>query len=316
MGSYLEQFSERVLGYAVFTLGHNPPWGSYDISGEVAELLAQAPLPGGSEPEPEPPPQQGGGMERNIRVYDTDGSERSFAWLQGEFRVELLEATTSPAYILTEVSVTEEPTVAIAHVVNELLDGRGLPMSSVAVAWSWPDAQYDMGSPETQAFLSRWRPRADVQFTDGNGMTGFGIGQGSYYYPAHGGGPHAMWVLHHQYQSDGLAGIGMIGGTNHRGPLRLTFALREVAAPAPVYPDFVSALRGAIEAAGEIAINEDAALNKAGDARGMRPAWNEVEFTYDGTAFVAQLFRELRSRKKSILWCVKGDWGRIEEWRY
>lgn len=38
---YLERFSGRVLGYAVFTLGHNAPWGTYDIAGEVAEKLAQ-----------------------------------------------------------------------------------------------------------------------------------------------------------------------------------------------------------------------------------------------------------------------------------
>lgn len=39
-GTYLEYFSGRVLGYAVFTLGHNPPWSSYDIAGQVAEELA------------------------------------------------------------------------------------------------------------------------------------------------------------------------------------------------------------------------------------------------------------------------------------
>jgi hypothetical protein len=39
-GRYLERFSGRVLGYAVFTLGHNAPWGSYDIAGSAAEALA------------------------------------------------------------------------------------------------------------------------------------------------------------------------------------------------------------------------------------------------------------------------------------
>ena len=38
--SYLERFSGRVLGYAVFTLGHFPPWQTYEIEGEVANLLA------------------------------------------------------------------------------------------------------------------------------------------------------------------------------------------------------------------------------------------------------------------------------------
>lgn len=39
-GRYLERFSGRVLGYTVFTLGHNPPWGSYDIAGAVTDQLA------------------------------------------------------------------------------------------------------------------------------------------------------------------------------------------------------------------------------------------------------------------------------------
>src|SRR5262249_838968 len=37
-GRYLERFSGRVLGYAIFTLGHNAPWDSYDIAGNVANL--------------------------------------------------------------------------------------------------------------------------------------------------------------------------------------------------------------------------------------------------------------------------------------
>ncbi|MCC9074815.1 M23 family metallopeptidase [Litorilinea aerophila] len=40
-GRYLERFSGRVLGYAVFTLGHFHPWGTYDIAGEAATLLAE-----------------------------------------------------------------------------------------------------------------------------------------------------------------------------------------------------------------------------------------------------------------------------------
>lgn len=39
-GRYVERFMGRILGYAVYTLGHNPPWGSYDIEGDVANMLA------------------------------------------------------------------------------------------------------------------------------------------------------------------------------------------------------------------------------------------------------------------------------------
>jgi hypothetical protein len=41
-GTYLERFCGRVLGYAVFTMGHTAPWGTYDIDGEVANILADS----------------------------------------------------------------------------------------------------------------------------------------------------------------------------------------------------------------------------------------------------------------------------------
>ena len=34
-----------------------------------------------------------------------------------------------------------------------------------------------------------------------------------------------MWVLSPSLKSDGLAGVGMLGGTNHEGPLSLTFQI-------------------------------------------------------------------------------------------
>jgi hypothetical protein len=37
---YLERFSGQILGYTVFTLGHNAPWGTYDIAGPAADGLA------------------------------------------------------------------------------------------------------------------------------------------------------------------------------------------------------------------------------------------------------------------------------------
>lgn len=40
-GRYVERYSGRILGYAVFTLGHFSPWGSYDIMGPVARVLAE-----------------------------------------------------------------------------------------------------------------------------------------------------------------------------------------------------------------------------------------------------------------------------------
>ena len=39
-GAYAERFSGRILGYAVFTLGQFAPWETYDIAGDVANMLA------------------------------------------------------------------------------------------------------------------------------------------------------------------------------------------------------------------------------------------------------------------------------------
>ncbi|MCB1712378.1 MAG: DUF3380 domain-containing protein, partial [Candidatus Riesia sp.] len=41
ISDYLYQYSDRVLGYCVFTLGSNNPWQTYDINGEVANKLSQ-----------------------------------------------------------------------------------------------------------------------------------------------------------------------------------------------------------------------------------------------------------------------------------
>jgi hypothetical protein len=40
MGQWLAQFSNRILGYCIFTLGNNAPWQSYDIQGAVLHGLA------------------------------------------------------------------------------------------------------------------------------------------------------------------------------------------------------------------------------------------------------------------------------------
>lgn len=45
IGMYLKKFCGRILGYAIFTLGHNYPWESYDIEGVVLSILSQSSKP-------------------------------------------------------------------------------------------------------------------------------------------------------------------------------------------------------------------------------------------------------------------------------
>ncbi|QLQ05112.1 MAG: hypothetical protein HZY76_02710 [Anaerolineae bacterium] len=60
------------------------------------------------------------------------------------------------------------------------------------------------------------------------------------------GGPHTLWVVSPSLPSDGLTRVGWLGGTDHRGPCRLTF--REVEESSPPAGDDVTARLDAIHA--------------------------------------------------------------------
>lgn len=306
VGQYLAQFSDRVLGYAVFTLGHNAPWASYDIAGEVASQLANAATPQPPSP-PTPPPTPG--QEANMQIYDKQGAQQTWDWLRQKYNVELLSAPATPAFVLAEVRETEGP----ATVVVRVADGQARPMSNVLVALAWPDGPVDLTVPAAQAFKSIWRPRAAVQATDGNGYTGYGLGAGSYYDPQVSGGPHTVWILHDQYASDGLAGVGMLPGTEHMGPLRLTFTLAE---RTPVYPNLPAALRGEAERHDVLPVNPHAALCRAGHAKRLWPTSAEFSVSFAGVTYVGQRFRDPTSDQVHVLYCVQGQWSAVYELVY
>jgi len=223
MGQWLEQFSKQVVGYCVYELGcvDEANWGTYNIAGSVAERLADyysssnqtPPLP------PVPAPE-----ENMTRIIDTNGAEHDEAWLTSKYGAIITRVSSSgKRFTLSEVQVTEGPATLIAIV----KDSSGVPLNSHAVALYWPDAPTDLTTPETAVFKTRFKPRANVQWTDTNGMTGYGLGMGSYIYEVATGGPHAVWLLHNLYESDAIDRVGMLAGTNHVGPLRLTFTLTE-----------------------------------------------------------------------------------------
>jgi len=125
---------------------------------------------------------------------------------------------------LAKVMETEGPAIIQAFAVED-----GAPAIEVPIWNSWPDNSLPM-TPWPYA----WMQRAMCQGTDGvDGTTGFGLGGGSYYFPP-GNGPHTLWcgeVL----PSQGITGVGMLSGTNHMGPLRLTWVNEEI--PWGVEPD-------------------------------------------------------------------------------
>lgn len=302
VGQYLTQFSDRVLGYAVFTLGHNAPWASYDIAGEVARRLANAAMPP-LPPTPTPTPTPGGTTMYEPEVYDQTNGRRDMTWLTKNFGARYVAAVNpgEAVFRLARINVTEGPATVVVRV---QADGNGL--QSHGVGLSWPDAPSNLVGSD---FRTIYKPRAAVQWTDANGYTGFGLGAGSYIREVAQGGPHAAWVLHNLYQSDVLDGIGMLGGTNHVGPLHLVFD-RRVDGGALTPEQQLSALRNRAWNklfTESVAYNPDAAFAK--QARALKlgvPTTNEGRFL--GWAW--------QGFAGAILYCRDGEWDNIKrlEW--
>jgi hypothetical protein len=150
----------------------------------------------------------------NPRVFDMKGTERDMEWLQKTYQVTYLDAGNSHKFRLERIDESEGASVIQVYVRNWVGDAiAGMP-----VIMHYPDPSLP---PVTS--LSRWHPRGIALQTDTRGSVGFGLGKGSYYDPSKSPGPHTVWVGSERLPSDGLSGIGMLPGTNHRGPLVLFF---------------------------------------------------------------------------------------------
>jgi hypothetical protein len=159
-------------------------------------------------------------------IYDKDGIRRDEAWLRQKYgNVQFLDAGAGPKFRLARVDETEGPAVLKVR----LLDRQGQPHSSQPVANHWPDSSLPyLGN---SGLKTLWRDRAIYQNTDSAGFTGFGLGTGSYIGNLQEGGPHTVWVLSPSLASDGISGLGMLGGTNHAGPFFITFQIGEDTSP-------------------------------------------------------------------------------------
>lgn len=153
-------------------------------------------------------------------VYDKTGVQRDWDWLRQKYgNVQFLDAGSGAKFRLARVDETEGPATLKARVLNE----DGLPQPYQPVANNWPDNS--LPDLRNAGLKTLWRDRAIYQPTDGAGFTGFGLGTGSYIRDLAEGGPHTVWVLSPSLPSDGISGMGMLGGTNHMGPLYLTFQI-------------------------------------------------------------------------------------------
>jgi hypothetical protein len=140
--------------------------------------------------------------EPTLTIYDLDGAERDWAWLEAMFGAVTLERGTGMASV-SVLRAVEGPSVLVVRIEN----ADGDPIQSVPVVFYWPDAR--LLPPEQRAC---GLDRGLVIASKSNGNAEFGMGPGAYYFPP-AGGPHAVWVA--TEGTDCLGGMGMLGGTNH-----------------------------------------------------------------------------------------------------
>jgi hypothetical protein len=143
-------------------------------------------------PTPEPPPLL------DVEIYDCAGQITNTTWLTLTFG-DVGWNTGN----LAELRCSIGPAVLVAHVE----DAEGQPVENATVVLWYSTAPYL--PPELQLCNL---DKGVFGPTNSNGDIGFGLGGGSYYYPP-AGGPHVMWVAG---GTSCLAGLGMLGGTEHQ----------------------------------------------------------------------------------------------------
>jgi hypothetical protein len=156
-----------------------------------------------------------------IDVFDRTGQQRDLAWLETNYKVKVLDAGKGSKFKLVRVDETEGPAVFIVDVRNE----EGKPDVNRPVGNHWPGVEQDDNGKDLRGggLKSLWKDHAIIQRTSSNGDTGFGFGSGDVMHAD--GGVHTLWVLSPSLPSDALSGVGWLGGTDHRGPNRLTFQI-------------------------------------------------------------------------------------------
>lgn len=145
IGPYLERFRGQVAGYAVFTLGHNEPWGSYDIDGGVASNLAQQ----SKGVQPETPIENPSHPEEGT-VSDANGvtDHVNLASLYG---VQVTRSgAAGPIWRCVHVrhlapSENKGKHAVFVDVVGE--DGKRIKDPALRIAWTWDGRRPDEPAP-------------------------------------------------------------------------------------------------------------------------------------------------------------------------
>ena len=171
---------------------------------------------------------------------------KSFAWLQDVFGAGLQIVDPGPVakFQIVKIVVTASEASLNAHIYNK----DGSMCWEQPVALSWPGIQDGTVIRQNGQNLGGLRTcladMAKIQNTDSNGQTGYAMTTDWYIRDMAVGGPGTMWILSPSIQSDGIKGLGMIGGTVHLAPTHIYW--RETAGdvvppPPPTGDDTVAA---------------------------------------------------------------------------
>lgn len=240
------------------------------------------------------------------KVYDIDGTEKDLEWLAAEWDgCEVLPARilagNTEYWQLAAIYCTTGPAVFKAEV------RRGaVPADNQPVILTWPNLTNPSNEiPTLPHNPHNWAPRGVTQRTENGGITGFGLGStfGPFY--------HA-WVSS-SAPSDCLSKTGMMGGTNHSGPLHGVWVLSPIT---PTYVTLNDALHGEAQRNQKIQFNPQAALQSRIFADGFVPNSPEFDLTFDDVDYRAQRAEHLGSGVVRAYYAVVGQWGdvRFIEW--
>lgn len=236
-------------------------------------------------------------------IIDRHGTRRDLTWLQQKYgpSVRFLDAGPGQKFRLVRL----EETIGHPEIKIRVLDEHGRPSQNF-VALHWINAQPPLPSLEGGGLKTLWHNTGNVQRTDTNGYTSFGFGGGGAY--GRDGGPYTLWIASPSFPSDGMSGIGWLGGTTYEGPLSYVFQIGNSTPPA-------ASLREALLTEAErlqvIQFNPSAALQKAIFEASFVP--NSPEFTvqWQGKTYVGQRAENLRSGEVRVYYCEEGNWGKV-----
>jgi hypothetical protein len=173
-------------------------------------------------------------------VLDASGNVRSLDWLRAKYGPFVLynpPPADGPARVWRITTLREKCNAPATVVVKTLgLDGANAP--GVKVAWYWPAAPADADAGPAGAPFDGVTPGHCVAgYANGEGDTGFAMGDGAYYYPDRGErGPHAVWIHGAETRSDLFLGLGMLPGTEH-DHIDVEFTLMDDSGEEPEEPE-------------------------------------------------------------------------------